>query len=54
MYQTFNLQAPPGQLTGYLQASADKNGLRLRRRAVLARSEGNWLLLCCTVQAFPI
>jgi hypothetical protein len=54
MYQTFNLKTPPGQLTDYLRPTSDKNGLRLRRRAVMTRSpDGSWLLLCCTVEAFP-
>jgi hypothetical protein len=51
MYQTQNLQTPPEQLVGYLQVST---GLRLRRRAVLARSpEEQYQLICCTVEAFP-
>src|SRR5258707_14512664 len=55
MYQTFNLQKPPGQLTEYLHTSSDQSGLQLRRRAVLAQSPDNkWLLVCCTVEAFPI
>jgi hypothetical protein len=55
MYQLSNLQTPPDKLTEYLQAGLDKTGTRFRRRAVLARSVGNgdWLPVCCTVEAFP-
>lgn len=54
MYQVFNLQTPPDKLIQYLQTSFDRTGIGFRRRAVLARSfENNWLLVCCTVEAFP-
>jgi hypothetical protein len=54
MYQSLNSQRPPDKLTEYLQTSLDQSARALRRRAVLTRSaDDNWLLVCCTVDAFP-
>lgn len=54
MYQTVNSPDPPNTLIEYLQMSLNQGAGQLRRRAVLARpAGGDWLLLCCAVEAFP-
>jgi hypothetical protein len=55
MYQTFNLQSPPDKLLEHLQTSFDKTGIGFRHRAVSAPplNGGEWMLILCTVEAFP-
>jgi hypothetical protein len=55
MYQTFNLQSPTDKLLEHLQTSFNKTGIGFRRRAVIAPplNGGEWMLILCTVEAFP-
>jgi hypothetical protein len=55
MYQTFNLQSPTDKLLEHLQTSFNKTGIGFRRRAVIAPplNGGEWMLILCTIEAFP-
>lgn len=56
MYHQLNLTSPPQALSDYLETSFDAGTRALRCRAVLVKAPdgSSWLLLCCTVEAFPI
>ena len=55
MYQTFNLQSPTDKLLEHLQTSFNKTGIGFRRRAVIEPplNGGEWMLILCTIEAFP-
>lgn len=55
MYHDSNLPAPPDKLIEYIQSNIREGAKQIRRRAVLSWSPSDraWVLICCTVEAYP-